>query len=457
VAHPIEVLFMHLVSGGNMSERRPWYTILYVQVLIAIAVGVMLGHWYPGTGKAMKPLGDAFIALIKMMIAPVIFCTVVHGIASMSDLKKVGRVGVKALLYFEIVSTVALAIGLLIGGIVQPGSGFNIDVSTLDAKDVAGYVSRAKQESIVAHLMAIIPNTFVDAFAKGDLLQVLLVAILTGFAISRLGAVGASVASAIDNAGKVFFRIIGIIVRVAPIGAFGAMAFTVGAYGLGSLWNLFQLIMTFYATSVLFVLIVLGAIARASGFSILRFIAYIKDELLIVLGTSSSETVLPHMIQKMERLGASKSVVGLVIPTGYSFNLDGTNIYMTLATLFLAQATNTPLTLGQELTILLIAMLTSKGASGVTGAGFVTLAATLTIIPDIPIQSLALLVGIDKFMSECRALTNLVGNGVATVVVSRWEGELDRHKLNAAMAHPVELDEALEAVAKERPSMSAAG
>jgi aerobic C4-dicarboxylate transport protein len=445
---------MHLVSGGNMSERRPWYTILYVQVLIAIAVGVMLGHWYPGTGKAMKPLGDAFIALIKMMIAPVIFCTVVHGIASMSDLKKVGRVGVKALLYFEIVSTVALAIGLLIGGIVQPGSGFNIDVSTLDAKDVAGYVSRAKEESIVAHLMAIIPNTFVDAFAKGDLLQVLLVAILTGFAISRLGAVGAS---AIDNAGKVFFRIIGIIVRVAPIGAFGAMAFTVGAYGLGSLWNLFQLIMTFYATSVLFVVIVLGAIARASGFSILRFIAYIKDELLIVLGTSSSETVLPHMIQKMERLGASKSVVGLVIPTGYSFNLDGTNIYMTLATLFLAQATNTPLTLGQELTILLIAMLTSKGASGVTGAGFVTLAATLTIIPDIPIQSLALLVGIDKFMSECRALTNLVGNGVATIVVSRWEGELDRGRLNAAMMHPVEFDEALEAVAKERPSMSAAG
>jgi aerobic C4-dicarboxylate transport protein len=417
----------------------------------------VLGYSYPATGKAMKPFGDAFIALIKMMIAPVIFCTVVHGIASMSDLKKVGRVGIKALLYFEIVSTVALAIGLLIGGIVQPGSGFNIDVSTLDAKDVAGYVSRAKEESIVAHLMAIIPNTFVDAFAKGDLLQVLLVAILTGFAISRLGAVGASVASAIDNAGKVFFRIIGIIVRVAPIGAFGAMAFTVGAYGLGSLWNLFQLIMTFYATSVLFVLIVLGAIARASGFSILRFIAYIKDELLIVLGTSSSETVLPHMIQKMERLGASKSVVGLVIPTGYSFNLDGTNIYMTLATLFLAQATNTPLTLGQELTILLIAMLPSKGASGVTGAGFVTLAATLTIIPDIPIQSLALLVGIDKFMSECRALTNLVGNGVATVVVSRWEGELDRHKLNAAMAHPVELDEALEAVAKERPSMSAAG
>jgi aerobic C4-dicarboxylate transport protein len=428
-----------------MTERRPWYTVLYLQVLIAIAIGVFLGHFYPETGTKMKPLGDAFINLIKMMIAPVIFCTVVHGIASMSDLKKVGRVGLKALLYFEVVSTVALAIGLLVGEIVQPGSGFNIDPASLDPKAVASYVTRAKEEGIVAHLMAIIPNTFVDAFAKGDLLQVLLIAILTGFAVARLGAIGQRVAGAIDAAGKVFFRIIGMIVRVAPIGAFGAMAFTVGAYGLGSLWNLFQLIMTFYATSLLFVLLVLGAIAHFSGFSILRFIAYIKDELLIVLGTSSSETVLPHMIQKMERLGASRSVVGLVIPTGYSFNLDGTNIYMTLATLFLAQATNTQLTLGQELEILGIAMLTSKGASGVTGAGFVTLAATLTIIPDIPLQSLAILVGIDKFMSECRALTNLVGNGVATIVVSRWEGELDRAKLNAAMAHPLELGEALEA------------
>jgi aerobic C4-dicarboxylate transport protein len=428
-----------------MAERRPWYTVLYLQVLIAIALGIFLGHFYPETGTKMKPLGDAFINLIKMMIAPVIFCTVVHGIASMSDLKKVGRVGLKALLYFELVSTVALAIGLLVGEIVQPGSGFNIDPATLDPKAVASYVTRAKEEGIVAHLMAIIPNTFVDAFAKGDLLQVLLIAILTGFAVARLGPIGERVAGAIDTAGKVFFRIIGIIVRVAPIGAFGAMAFTVGAYGLGSLWNLLQLIMTFYATSLLFVLLVLGAIARFSGFSILRFIAYIKDELLIVLGTSSSETVLPHMIQKMERLGASRSVVGLVIPTGYSFNLDGTNIYMTLATLFLAQATDTHLTLGQELEILGVAMLTSKGASGVTGAGFVTLAATLTIIPDIPLQSLAILVGIDKFMSECRALTNLIGNGVATIVVSRWEGELDRAKLNAALAHPVELGEALEA------------
>jgi len=440
-----------------MTVRRPWYAILYIQVLIAIAIGILLGHFFPKTGTAMKPLGDAFIALIKMMIAPVIFCTVVHGIASMSDLKKVGRVGLKALLYFEIVSTAALVIGLVVGEIVRPGSGFNIDVASLDPKAVASYVTRAKEEGVVAHLMAIIPNTFIDAFAKGDLLQVLLIAILSGFAVAHMGTVGERVAGAIDTAGKMFFRIIGMIVRVAPIGAFGAMAFTVGAYGLGSLWNLAQLIMTFYATSVIFVLLVLGAIARISGFSILRFIAYIKDELLIVLGTSSSETVLPHMIQKMERLGASKSVVGLVIPTGYSFNLDGTNIYMTLATLFLAQATNTHLTLSQELTILLIAMLTSKGASGVTGAGFVTLAATLTIIPDIPIQSLAILVGIDKFMSECRALTNLVGNGVATVVVSRWEGELDSEKLHSAMAHPVEFGEALESGPASRIANSAAG
>jgi len=331
-----------------------------------------------------------------------------------------------------------------VGELVHPGSGFNIDPASLDPKAVSGYVARAKEEGIVAHLLAIIPNTFVDAFAKGDLLQVLLISILTGFAVSRMGALGERITVAIEAIGKVLFRIIGIIVRAAPIGAFGAMAFTIGAYGIGALVNLGELILVFYATSLLFVLVVLGAIARISGFSILRFIAYIKDELLIVLGTSSSETVLPHMIQKMERLGASRSVVGLVIPVGYSFNLDGTNIYMTLATLFLAQATNTPLTLGQELTILLVAMLTSKGASGVTGAGFVTLAATLTIIPDIPIQALAILVGIDKFMSECRALTNLIGNGVATIVVSRWEGELDRQQLHEAMRHPVELGEALE-------------
>ena len=416
---------------------RPWYTVLYIQVLIAIVVGILIGHFFPTTGKALKPLGDGFISLIKMMIAPIIFCTVVHGISSMGDLKKVGRVGVKTLLYFECVSTLALVIGLIVGDLLQPGHGFNIDPATIDPKSVATYVARAKDEGIVNHLMAIIPDTFIGALAKGDLLQVLLVSILSGFAISQLGETGERIASAIDSVAKVFFRIIGIIVRVAPIGAFGAMAFTVGAYGLASLWNLLELIATFYLTSLIFVLVVLGSIARLSGFSILRFIAYIKDELLIVLGTSSSETVLPQMMQKMEKLGASRSVVGLVIPTGYSFNLDGTNIYMTLAILFLAQATNTHLSLAQELGILAIAMITSKGASGVTGAGFVTLAATLAIVPDIPIQSLAILLGIDKFMSECRALTNLVGNGVATVVISRWEGELDSKKLREITGQPV--------------------
>ena len=429
------------------KAHRPWYRVLYIQVLIAIALGIVIGHFFPKTGVALKPLGDGFIALIKMMIAPVIFCTVVHGIGSMSDLKKVGRVGVKTLFYFEAVSTLALAIGLLIGEILKPGAGFNIDPATLDPKAVATYVSRAKEEGIVAHLMGIIPDSFFGALARGDLLQVLLVSILSGFAISRLGELGKKINAVIDGAAKIFFGVIRIIVQVAPIGAFGAMAFTIGAYGLGSLVNLAALIATFYLTSVLFILVVLGTIAHFAGFSILRFIAYIKDELLIVLGTSSSETVLPHMIQKMEHLGASQSVVGLVIPTGYSFNLDGTNIYMTLATLFLAQATNTPLTIGQELGILAIAMITSKGASGVTGAGFVTLAATLAIIPDIPVQSIALILGIDKFMSECRALTNLVGNGVATIVISRWEGELDVNKLHETMAHPITVGEELEAQA----------
>src|SRR6202140_4645206 len=378
------------------TRHQPWYKILYLQVLIAIALGILIGYFYPDLGKELKPLGDGFIALIKMMIAPVIFCTVVHGISSMGDLKRVGRVGLKTLVYFEAVSTLALAIGLIVGEVLQPGRGFNIDAASIDPKAVASYVTQAKDEGIVAHLMAIIPDSYFGALARGDLLQVLLVSILSGFAIANLGALGESISKAIDSAARVFLGIIRIIVRVAPIGAFGAMAFTIGAYGVGSLWNLFQLIATFYFTSLLFVILVLGGIARLTGFSIFRFIAYIKDELLIVLGTSSSETVLPHMLQKMERLGASRSVVGLVIPTGYSFNLDGTNIYMTLSTLFLAQATNTHLSFSQELEILLVAMLTSKGASGVTGAGFVTLAATLAIIPDIPIQSLALLVGIDK-------------------------------------------------------------
>jgi aerobic C4-dicarboxylate transport protein len=431
-------------SAHTPAIRHPWYTVLYVQVLIAIAVGVVLGHYFPTTAVAMKPLGDGFIALIRMMIAPVIFCTVVHGIASMSDLKKIGRIGLKTLLYFEVVSSFALALGLLVGELVHPGSGFNIDPATLDPKAVSSYVTRAKEDNLVAHLLGIIPDSFFGALARGDLLQILLISILSGFAISRMGEFGEKITRAIDAAARVFFGIIRIIVRVAPVGAFGAMAFTIGQYGIGSLVNLGALIATFYLTSVLFVLLVLGTIARFSGFSILRFIAYIKDELLIVLGTSSSETVLPHMMQKMEHLGASKSVVGLVIPTGYSFNLDGTNIYMTLSTLFLAQATNTPLSFSQELGILVIAMITSKGASGVTGAGFVTLAATLAIVPDIPIQSLALLLGIDKFMSECRALTNLVGNGVATVVISRWEGELDTDKLHETMAHPITVGEEME-------------
>jgi aerobic C4-dicarboxylate transport protein len=427
------------------KTHRPWYTVLYIQVLIAIAAGILIGQFWPDFGKALKPLGDGFISLIKMMIAPVIFCTVVHGIGSMRDLKKVGRVGVKTLFYFEAVSTLALALGLIVGELLQPGKGFNIDTTSLDPKAVASYVTQAKQEGIVAHLLAIIPDTFMGAFAKGDLLQVLLISILSGFAISRLGQLGETINDAIEAMAKVFFGVIRIIVRAAPIGAFGAMAFTVGAYGLASLLNLLALVATFYLTSLLFVLVVLGSIARLAGFSILRFIAYIKDELFIVLGTSSSETVLPHMIQKMEHLGASKSVVGLVVPTGYTFNLDGTNIYMTLAILFLAQATNTPLTFGQLLGILAIAMITSKGASGVTGAGFVTLAATLAIVPDIPIQSLAILLGVDKFMSECRALTNLIGNGVATVVISRWEGELDAEKLHESMAHPITVGEELEA------------
>jgi aerobic C4-dicarboxylate transport protein len=426
--------------------RRPWYSVLYIQVLIAIALGILIGHLYPDLGKELKPLGDGFIALIKMMIAPVIFCTVVHGIASMSDLKKVGRVGIKTLFYFEAVSTLALAIGLLVGEIFHPGSGLNVDPATLDPKSVATFVTKAKEESIVAHLLGIIPDSYLGALARGDLLQVLLISILSGFAIALMGERGQKVTAAIDTAARVFFSIIRIVVRAAPIGAFGAMAFTIGQYGLGSLWNLLALVGLFYFTSAAFVVVVLGTIAHFAGFSIFRFIAYIKDELLIVLGTSSSETVLPHLMQKMEHLGASKSVVGLVVPTGYSFNLDGTNIYMTLATLFLAQATNTPLTFTQELGILAVAMITSKGASGVTGAGFVTLAATLSIIPDIPVQSIAIILGIDKFMSECRALTNLIGNGVATIVISRWEGELDAKALHDTMAHPITIGEEMESL-----------
>ena len=432
-------------TQGTVAEpprvAEPWYKVLYIQVLIAIALGILLGYLQPEWGKSVKWLGDAFIALIKMMIAPIIFCTIVHGIASIGDLKKVGRVGLKALVYFEVVSTVALLIGVLVGEVVRPGAGFNADVTKLDGKAVEKYAKLAADDSVTGHIMALIPKSFFDAFATGDLLQVLLISILTGVVVTGMGQRGETIAHAIDTMGQVFFRIIGLVVKLAPIGAFGAMAFTIGQYGIGKVVDLAWLVGTFYVTAFLFVVVVLGAIARVAGFSIFRFLAYIKDELLIVLGTSSSETVLPHMMTKMRRLGASNSVVGLVIPTGYSFNLDGTNIYMTLATLFLAQAVGADLSFAQYATIILVAMLTSKGASGVTGAGFITLAATLSAIPNnpVPVAAMTLILGVDKFMSECRAITNLIGNGVATVVVSRWEGELDREKLRQVMEHPVSI------------------
>jgi len=403
--------------------------VLYVQVLIGIVLGVAVGAIWPEFGASLKPLGDAFVKLIRMVIAPVIFVSVAAGIAHMSDLKKFGRVGVKALVYFEVVSTFALVLGLVAANVIRPGDGFDIDPATLDPSIAAGYAEKAGEMTWVEHLLAVIPTTFFGPFAEGSLLQVLLIAVLTGFACSRLGTFGNKLAYGLEAAGKLFFSIIHIVVRFAPLGAFGAMAFTIGEYGVGSLVQLGGLIAAFYATSLAFVIVVLGLIALWVGFSLFRFLAYIREELLVVLGTSSSETVLPQMMEKLQRLGASKSVVGLVIPTGYSFNLDGTNIYMTLAILFLAQATNTELSLVQQLIILAIAMLTSKGASGVTGAGFITLAATLAVVPEVPMAALAILVGIDRFMSECRALTNLVGNGVATLAVAKWDGELDEAKL----------------------------
>lgn len=408
---------------------------LYVQVLIGVALGVIVGALWPEFGASLKPLGDAFIKLVKLVIAPVIFCTVAGGIAHMSDIKTFGRVGGKALLYFEFVSTLALVVGLIVGRVVQPGRGFNIDVATLDPTIAAGYATKAQHgEGLVAYLLHLIPDTFVGAFSNGDLLQVLLVAILVGFACTRMGDFGQKTASVLDQIAKVFFGVIHVVVRLAPLGAFGAMGFTIGKYGVESLIQLGALVATFYLTAVLFVVIVLGTIAKLAGFSIFKFLAYIREELLIVLGTSSSESVLPQMMEKLVRLGASKPVTGLVIPTGYSFNLDGTNIYMTLATLFLAQATNTELSLAQELTLVGVAMLTSKGASGVTGAGFITLAATLAVVPQVPIAALAVLVGVDRFMSECRALTNLIGNGVATLVVARWENQLDTEQLRIELA-----------------------
>lgn len=429
-------------SSAVPAHRTPWYRVLYVQVLIAVALGILLGHFQPELGKSLKPLGDGFIKLIKMMIAPIIFCTVVHGVASMGDLKKLGRVGGKTLIYFEVISTLALVIGLVVVNVLKPGAGFNVNVADLGSaasQAAHDYAGKAHTLSTVDFLLNIIPNTFVGAFAGGDLLQVLFIALLTAFAITALGERAHPVLHVVDRVSELFFGIMRIVVKVAPVGAFGAMAFTIGSYGLGSLQKLLALMAGFYITAVLFVVIVLGLIARWAGFSIFRFLAYIKEELLLVLGTSSSETVLPLMIQKMRRLGCAPATVGLVIPTGYSFNLDGTNIYMAMAAVFLAQATNTPLDLGQQISLLIIAMITSKGASGVTGAGFITLAATLAAVPSIPIESLALLVGIDRFMSECRALTNLIGNGVATVAISRWEGEVSGEVLRANLREPPEL------------------
>ena len=428
-------------KAQTVRKSRPWYTILYLQVLIAVVIGSLIGRFFPKTGMALKPLGDAFVSLIRMMIAPVIFCVIVQGIASMSDLKKVGKVGVKTLIYFEVVSTLALMIGIVVALLIHPGAGLNIDPATLDPKAAAVYVGRAKETGFIPFLLGFIPRTFVGALAEGEVPQVLLISILTGLAIARMGEWGKRALNAIEIANKVVFGIVRIVVRAAPLGALGGMAFTVGSYGVASLTNLLKLMGTFYLSSVVFVLFVLGAIAYMAGFSIFRFLAYIKDELLIVLGTSSSETVLPDMMRKLEGLGASRSVVGLVFPTGYVFNTDGTNIYLTLAALFLAQATNTHLSWGQITGILLFALVASKGGSGVTGTGFVTLAAILAAVPSIPVQSLALLVGIEKFMSECRALTNVVGNGVATLVVSRWQGELDVEKMRRVMEKPPEISE----------------
>ena len=414
-------------------KKPPIYKILYFQVLAAVVIGVLLGHFYPSLGTEMKPFGDAFIKGIKMLIAPIIFCTVVLGIAGMEDMKKVGKTGGLALLYFEIVSSIALVVGLVVVNMLQPGAGMNIDPASLDTKAIAAYTGPGKMGTTTDFLMNIIPSSAVDAFAKGEILQVLFLAILFGFALHKFGGRGTMVFDLIEKTSHVLFDMIGVIMKFAPIGAFGAMSFTIGKYGIGSLFSLGKLMGSFYLTCFLFVFIVLGIIAKINGFNIFKFVRYIKEELLIVLGTSSSESVLPRMMEKMELLGAKKTCVGLVIPTGYSFNLDGTSIYLTMAAVFIAQATNTPMTLMQEVTLLLVLLLTSKGAAGVTGSGFIVLAATLSAVGDVPVAGLAIILGIDRFMSEARALTNLVGNGVATIVVARWTGELDQKQLTRVL------------------------
>ena len=438
--------------------KKPIYKSLYFQVIVAIILGVIVGHFYPsssvivdgvkqsvpGLGEQLKPLGDAFIKLIKMIIAPVIFCTVVSGIAGMESMKSVGKTGGIALLYFEVVSTLALIIGLLVINIAKPGVGMNIDPASLDTSGIAKYVESGASQSTVDFFMNIIPNTVVGAFAEGEILQVLLFALLFGFALHKLGDAGKPVLKFIDQISHVFFNIVNMIMKLAPIGAFGAMAFTIGKYGIGSLAQLAQLIICFYITCLLFIFIVLGSIARFSGFSIVKLIRMIREELLIVLGTSSSESVLPRMLKKLEIVGCEKSVVGLVIPTGYSFNLDGTSIYLTMAAIFIAQATNTQLDLAHEITLLAVLLISSKGAAGVTGSGFIVMAATLSAVGNIPVAGLALILGIDRFMSEARALTNLVGNSLATIVVAKWVGQLDTVKLNEALNNPEMVDQKMQ-------------
>lgn len=415
------------------NERKPFYTSLYFQVITAITLGVLLGHFAPETGAAMKPLGDGFVKLVKMIIAPIIFCTVVTGIAGMESMKQVGRAGGLALVYFEIVSTLALVIGLVIANVAKPGVGMHVDVNSLDTQAVAAYAKPGQMQGTIDFLLDIIPSSVIGAFAEGHILQVLFFSVLFGFALHRFGGRGSLVFDVIERVSHVLFGIVGLIMRIAPIGAFGAMAFTIGRFGLGTLLSLAGFMASFYLTCLVFIFGVLGIIAVLHGFSILKFLRYIKEELLIVLGTSSSESVLPRLMAKLENLGARKSVVGLVVPTGYSFNLDGTSIYLTMAAVFIAQATDTPMTLMQQLTLLGVLLLTSKGAAGITGSGFIVLAATLSAVGTVPVAGLALILGIDRFMSEARAITNTIGNGIATVVVARWCGELDEARMRRVL------------------------
>ena len=425
---------VHPHSPAVPPKALPWYRHLYVQVVAAIIAGVLLGHFAPQAGEAMKPLGDAFIKLVKMIIAPVIFLTIATGIAGMRDLARVGRVAGKAFAYFLFFSTLALLLGLIVANVFRPGAGLNIDPASLDAAKVSGYAEKAHASTLPDFLLGMIPDTVVSALTSGNILQTLLVAVLFGVSLALVGARGDRILNALEDLSTVFFKLVSIVMKVAPIGAFGAMAFTIGAYGIGTLANLVELVATFYLTALLFVLGVLGVVARLAGFSIFKLIGYLKAELLLVLGTSSSESALPSLIEKLERAGCPKSIVGLVVPTGYSFNLDGTNIYMTLAALFIAQATGVELSFGEQLLLLSVAMLSSKGAAGVTGAGFITLAATLSIVPAVPIAGMALILGVDRFMSECRSLTNFIGNAVATIVVARWEGAFDKAQFDAAVA-----------------------